>query len=111
MAVRDEDINITYVGVLQKLDAERAQSCSRIENEHTVAAANFDARSISAIPDCRWTGTRDATSDAPEPNPHGSFQHSTLPENLSNRFYLEWAAMSSRTIHARNTFPFGLARA
>src|SRR5262249_16812219 len=66
-----------------------------IENEYTVATANFDARRVAAIPDCRWTWARDTSSDAPESNAHGSFQHSALPENLSNRFYLEWSAMST----------------
>jgi len=73
MAVRDEDIDITDARVLQKLDAERAQSRSGIENEHMVATANFDARSVAAITDCRGARARDTSSNAPEPNAHGGF--------------------------------------
>ena len=86
MAMRDENINITYSRIFQKFNAERAQSRSSIENEHVIAATDFDARSVAAITNCRWTRTRDASSDAPEPNPHRGFQHSACPKNYQISF-------------------------
>lgn len=84
--MRDENINITYSRIFHKFNAERAQSRSSIENEHVIAATDFDARSVAAITNCRWTRTRDASSDAPEPNPHRGFQHSACPKNYQISF-------------------------
>jgi hypothetical protein len=49
MAMRDENIDITYSIIFEKFDAEGAQSGPRIENKDVFAAAYLDAWGIAAI--------------------------------------------------------------
>jgi hypothetical protein len=70
MAVRNENIDVTDVLVLDELEAERTQSGAGVENKNVLIAANFDTRRVAAITNCRWTGAGDASSDTPKPNPH-----------------------------------------
>jgi hypothetical protein len=74
--MRDENIDIAYLVVPEKFDAEGAQAGPRIENEDVLAATHLDAWGIAAITNRRRARTRNAASNPPEPNPHNRFQHS-----------------------------------
>lgn len=76
MAMRYEDIDVTYSLVFDKLKTERPQSCAGVEYQNTITASYLDARGIAAVTNRGWTGTGNASSDAPEPNSHRGFQHS-----------------------------------
>src|SRR5689334_4322231 len=89
MAVRDKNIDVANFLVLEQLDAERTQSGPGVKNKNAVAAANLDAWRIAAVSHRCRAGTGDASSDSPEPNPHGAFQHSGSPEKLRCKYYLE----------------------
>ena len=94
--MRNKNIDVAYFLVLEQLDAERAQSGSGVKNEDTVAAADLDAWRVAAVTHRSRAGTGNASSDSPEPNPHGAFQHSGSPEQLRSKYYLECVVMSSR---------------
>ena len=47
--MRDENIDVTDSVILEKFDAERAQTSPRIENEDVFAAAHLNAWGIAAI--------------------------------------------------------------
>lgn len=70
MAVRDENVDVTDTFVFDKLQTQRAQPGARVENKNMLTAANFDARGISAVTNCRWAGTGNASSNTPKSNPH-----------------------------------------
>ena len=76
MAMRYEDIDVTYSLVFDKLKTERPQSCAGVEYQNTITASYLDARGIAAVTNRGWTGTGNASSNAPEPNSHRGFQHS-----------------------------------
>jgi hypothetical protein len=89
--MRDKDIDVAYLVVLEKLDAKRSQSRASIKNEHTLTAANLDAWGIAAIANCCWARTGDASSDSPKPNPHRGFQHSAcLKINTASFISNKW---------------------
>ena len=71
--MRDENIDVAYFVLLQKLYTERPQSRPCVENEDTLIATNLDARRVAAITHCCRAGTGNASSDSPEPDPHSSF--------------------------------------
>ena len=70
MAMRKENIGREPFLVFEKRIAERSQAGSGIENDDALAAANFDARCVSAVTDRIWARTGDTSPDPPKPDPH-----------------------------------------
>jgi hypothetical protein len=70
MAMRYEDVDVVYFLVFGQFDSEWPQSGARIEDDDMVTTTNLDAWCVAAITDRCWPGTRNASSDSPEPNPH-----------------------------------------
>jgi hypothetical protein len=73
MTMGQEDVDVANIWAFGKRLAEQSQSGAGIENQHVFAAAYFDAGGVAAIADGFRSGTRNATADAPEPNPHRGF--------------------------------------
>ena len=53
MAVRDENIDLPDILVLDELEPERAQSGAGVKNKNMLTTANFDAGRVAAITNCR----------------------------------------------------------
>jgi hypothetical protein len=70
MAVRKENVGIETFLISDKRITKRSQSGSGVEYDDTFAAANFNARRVSAIPDRVRSRTGDASPDSPKPDPH-----------------------------------------
>ena len=68
--MRYENVDVADLLVLEKLNTKLPQTGTRIENDNMFAAADLDAWRIAAITDRRGTGTGDASSDSPKPDPH-----------------------------------------
>ena len=76
MTMRDEDIDVPYL-VFHKLQTKRTQSGPGIKNEDAITAADLKCKEHCRHSEFRrGAGTGNASSDAPEPNPHRGFQHS-----------------------------------
>jgi hypothetical protein len=71
--MRDENIDVADALVLDEIKSKWAQPGAGVENENVITTADFDAGRVAAITNCRWTGTGDASSDTPKPNPHRQF--------------------------------------
>ena len=53
MAVRDENIDLPDILVLDEFEPERAQSGAGVKNKNMLTTANFDAGRVAAITNCR----------------------------------------------------------